>query len=308
MYDHHEIMDGTRSPLWAGFLSLAATGLGHIYCGKIEKGLVLFFISFVFAPIISSSMTQGTSSFSLAAVIGSVLILVFVFFYALIDAVITAKKINKPYTLKEYNRWYIYLAFIIVSVTYPTNLANTIRDHVVQAYKIPSNSMVPGILKHDFVLINKAVYRKHSPEVGDVVIFINPNKRHLDFMKRIVAMPGDTLEIKNNVVFINDSPLGYRDANDDALKALGKQVDGTVIIEINGSATYGIMLTQDKMPDFQKTKIPNGHCFVLGDNRNNSQDSRKFGPVPLCDIKGRVESIYLPAESWSRFGSYKDLH
>jgi signal peptidase I len=62
-----------------------------------------------------------------------------------------------------------------------------------------------------------------------------------------------------------------------------------------------------KLPYFPETVIPNGTCFVLGDNRNNSLDSRFFGPVPLSDVLGRVDFIYKPAETWSRFGRYRDL-
>ncbi|MBU0993502.1 MAG: signal peptidase I [Proteobacteria bacterium] len=297
-----------RRALWAGVLSVAATGLGHIYCGKIEKGLVLFFISFVFAPIIASVITTGSSGISLFAVICSVFLLVFVFFYAIIDAIIIARRMTPSYFLKEYNRWYIYLTFIVVSITYPTTLANTIRDHIMQAYKIAGENMTPSILKKDYVLINKAVYRKKSPEIGDIVVFVNPNQRHLDYIKRIVAMPGDTIEMIDNVVYINDTPLMYKAANPKDIKRIEKQISGEVLIEVNRTSQYKIMLSTgtENAIDLEKTTIPNGHCFVLGDNRNNSVDSRLFGPVPLSDVKGRVDYIYLPSESWTRFGKYRD--
>lgn len=308
MESHFHSEEKPRRALWAGILSIAATGLGHIYCGKIEKGLVLFFISFVFAPVIASAITSGSSGISLFAVIGSVLLLMIVFFYAIVDAIFIAKKMNSPYVLKEYNRWYIYLAFIIVSITYPTNLANTIRDNVIQAYKIAGESMTPSILKKDYVFINKSVYRKKSPEVGDIVVFVNPNQRHLDYIKRIVAMPGDTIEMTDNVLYINDIPLSYKLATQNDIKPIEKQITGPVEIEINRMVQYKIMRTPrtENAIDLEKTTIPNGHCFVLGDNRNNSVDSRVFGPVPLSDIKGRVDYIYLPSASWKRFGKYRD--
>jgi signal peptidase I len=298
-----------RSPFWAGLLSVAATGLGHIYCGRIGKGLVLFFISFAFAPVIAASITTGSSNFALSAAIGSVLILISVFFYAVIDAVLTARKTPEGYGLKEYNRWYIYLMFIVVSLTYPTNLANTLKDHVIQAYKIPSASMVPNVLKHDYVLLNKAVYRKKSPEVGDVVIFVNPNRRFEMYMKRIVAMPGDTVEVKGRVVLINGNPLSYSPADPDSIAPIRNQAAGTVTIETNREARYAVMFTDgpEKPADFPKTTVPNGTCFLLGDNRDNSHDSRFFGPVSLADVLGRVDYIYKPAETWSRFGKYRDL-
>ena len=299
----------SRSPFWAGLLSVVATGLGHIYCGRIEKGLILFFISLAFSPIIASSIAANASSISLFTLIGALLVLAFVFFYAIVDAVIIAKDQRSGYMLKEYNRWYIYLAVIIVSFTYPTNLANTIRDHVVQAYKIVGDSMTPSILKGDCILINKMVYKKQSPRSGDVVVFVNPNKRHMDYIKRIVALPGDSVEIRENILYINDFPLVYRPVADSAATELPPGVTGAPMIEKNGPVAYGIMHTGKVNPstDMNRTIVPNGFCFVLGDNRNDSEDSRSFGPVPLADIKGRVDYIYLPAASWSRFGPYENL-
>ena len=98
-----------------------------------------------------------------------------------------------------------------------------------------------------------------------------------------------------------DTAAGYGEGRSE--KLIGK-----VLKEINGRHSYKIMLTETN-PDlnkFQKTVVPNGHCFVLGDNRRNALDSRYFGSVPLADIKGRVDYVYYPAESWSRFGRYRD--
>ncbi|MFH1155682.1 MAG: signal peptidase I [Pseudomonadota bacterium] len=296
-----------RSPLLAAILSFAATGLGHIYCGKIEKGLVLFFISFAFAPVIVTAMETMSSPYSLMAVILSVLVLVSVFVYAIVDSAITARKTATGYRLKEYNRWYIYLLLIVVSFSYPTNLANSIRTNVVQAYKIPSTSMTPGILKGDRLFLNKAVYKTQSPGIGDIVIFTYPDNRHLDYMKRIVAMPGDSIEIRQDRVYINDKPLAYETMGQE----LKNQVDpgsGTILVEKNGSSQYRILLSVDDPAEstFNRITIPHGFCFVLGDNRHGSKDSRHFGPVPLADIKGRVDFIYFPAGTWSRFGKYRD--
>lgn len=297
-----------RRPVLAGFLSVAATGLGHIYCGHFGKGIILFFISFIFAPIISSAIVTSRSTVAFIAVILSIVLLVFVFFYAIIDSVKIAIKADIGYRLKEYNKGYIYLLFIIVSFTYPTNLANTIRKDVLQPYKIASSSMTPGLLKKDYVMLNKMTYKQKSPEVGDIVIFTNPNKRHMDYIKRIVAMPGDTVEIKENILYINDAPLPYKSIDKKDMADIKNQVDGVAKIEVNRTAQYKIMLSgkTGENQNFDKQRVPNGHCFVLGDNRNMSMDSRAFGMVPLSDIKGRVDYIYIPAESWARFGKYQD--
>ncbi|MCD4722456.1 MAG: signal peptidase I [Desulfobacula sp.] len=293
-----------RNPFVALVLSIAATGLGHVYCGKLTKGLILFFISFAFAPIIVTGIQSMSSTFSLILVIFSVLILVGVFIYAVIDAFFIAKRMDSPFVLKEFNRWYIYLLFIVVSISYPTNLSSNIRSHIIQAFTIPSASMVPSILKGDYVLLNKFIYNTQSPQRGDVVVFVNPNDRHKNWIKRIVALPNDTIEIRNKVLFINDEPLAYRSISKTKLSIIQDQITGSVVEEINGTTNYQIMLSNNSGANFRKMKVPNGHCFVLGDNRGNCEDSRHLGPIPLRDVMGRVDFIYLPAETWSRFGVF----
>ncbi len=296
-----------RRPLSAFFLSMAATGLGHIYCGKLAKGLTLFFVSFAFAPIVATLMKSASSAIALGAVIVSIGVLVFVFVYAAIDSIMIARKMGHEYQLREYNRWYIYLLFIIVSVAYPTNLSNHTREHLVQAYKIPSISMAPNILKKDFILLNKVIYKRKRPQRGEVVVFVCPNDRRLDYVKRIVAMPGDTVEMKDNVLFVNNVPLTYETIDRKTVVGLSDEVKGTVMVEKGAGIRHRIVVNRAAADsgNFEKVIVPNGHCFVLGDNRSASQDSRYFGPVPLADVKGRVDFIYIPAASWSRFGKFE---
>ena len=295
----------SRHPAWAIILSVAATGLGHIYCGRLLKGLILFFASFAFAPIIVIAAQNAASTFMLALVIASILLLAGIFLYALIDAGLLARRIGPAYELKEYNRWYIYLLFIVVALCYPTNLASSIRANVLQAFKIPAQSMAPGILRGDRILLNKAIYRIKAPARGDVVIFVYPDDRRLYYLKRIVALPGDTVEIKHNRLLINDRPLSY------AKPASGPPMNfdpGSTIralVEENNGSRYPILVDDAQAENLPKITVPHGSCYVLGDNRSHSKDSRNFGPIPLADVKGRVDYIYWPAGSWSRFGRFE---
>jgi len=120
-----------------------------------------------------------------------------------------------------------------------------------------------------------------------------------------VALPGDTVEIRNNVLIVNGVPLEQRPVADQEIADIENQINGTVVEEINGDASYRIMLSAKNGKRFAKIRVPNGHCFALGDNRGNSVDSRHFGPVPLRDVMGCVDFIYLPAETWSRFGAFE---
>jgi signal peptidase I len=295
----------SRSPGWAIILSVAATGLGHIYCGRLLKGLILFFAGFAFAPIIVITAQNAASPSMLALVIASLLLLAGIFIYALIDAGLLARKIGPDYQIKEYNRWYIYLLFIVVALSYPTNLASSIRENVLQAFKIPAQTMAPGILRGDRVLLNKAIYKIKAPARGDVVIFVYPDDRRLYYLKRIVALPGDTVEIRDNKLLINDQPLVYMEIKPRPAMNFDPGEMIQTLEEDNNGHRYPILTDSTQAQNLPKTTVPHGTCFVLGDNRSHSKDSRTFGPIPLADVKGRVEYIYWPAGNWSRFGQFE---
>ena len=297
--------DASRSPVWAVILSVAATGLGHIYCGRLVKGLILFFAGFAFAPIIVLTAQNAASALMLSMVGGSLLLLLGIFIYAVIDAGMLARKMGRSYQMKEYNRWYVYLLFIVVALSYPTNLASSIRQNVLQAFRIPAQSMAPCILRGDNVFLNKAIYRIKAPVRGDVVVFLYPDDRRLYYIKRIVALPGDTVEIRDNKVLINDQPLSYKKPA--AGPALNFDPGSTIqaLEEDNHGRSYPILIDGAHATNLPKITIPHGTCFVLGDNRSQSKDSRTFGPIPLADVKGRVDYIYWPALSWSRFGRFE---
>lgn len=306
-----------RKPLIAGVLSTAAPGLGHIYCGQLVKGLVLFFASFAFAPIIVAIAHNAASTAMLAALMASLVVMLAIIVFAIVDAALTARRIGPDYQIKEYNRGVIYLLFIVVSVSYPASWANTIRDHVLHPFKIPSQSMAPSILPGDRIFLNKAVFKTRPPHRGDVIIFPNPDDRRIYFMKRIVGLPGETIEIINSVIHIDGRPLEYQPI-DPALKLnFQPAVHIELLEEINGDTRYPIMLDPVARVNHPKTRIPHGYCFVMSDNRVRGDrvgsdsrsfpklgDSRHFGPIPLVDVQGRLDYIYWSATDWSRFGRY----
>src|SRR5580765_5042929 len=179
-------------------------------------------------------------------------------------------------------------------------LALVIRTFVVQAFKIPSGSMLPTLQIGDHILVNKFIYGPRfeipltqislgqlpglrKPHPGDVVVFIWPKDRSKDFIKRVVAVEGETIEVRNRQILIDGQP------RDDPHATWATQHAGP-------SDRYGPFT------------VPAGHVFVMGDNRDQSYDSRFWGPVPMSDIKGQALIIYWSWDGpdawvrWNRIG------
>ncbi len=171
-------------------------------------------------------------------------------------------------------------------------LAILIRAFLVQAFKIPSSSMEPTLLIGDHILVNKFWYgiripftklrwpRFADPEQGDVIVFTFPEDRTKDFIKRVIAVGGDTVQIINKQVFVNGKPYDNPHAH------FG---DGKVLPPEAGP--------RDNM---QPRKVPKGYLFCMGDNRDFSHDSRFWGFVPVPDVKGDAFLIYYSAGSFPK--------
>ena len=175
-------------------------------------------------------------------------------------------------------------------------LALFIRTFIVQAFKIPSGSMLPTLQVGDHLLVNKFLYgirvpisgtrflKMKAPARDDVIVFVYPQDRSKDFIKRIKAVPGDTIEVKNKVVYINGAAV------DDSYAFYDKTPD---------------RMARAPRDNFGPFTVPEGQVFVMGDNRDHSHDSRFWGTVPLEDILGKAFILYWSwdeKEFWPRFG------
>jgi signal peptidase I len=168
-----------------------------------------------------------------------------------------------------------YTEAILVAVL----LALLIRTFVVQAFKIPSGSMIPTLVVGDHILVNKFLYRFRDPARGDVVVFKYPVDESRDFIKRIVAVGGEEVFIKDRQVFINCRP------------------PAPTCQPIPDPAAYYEDRAGPPGETFGPTRVPPGAYFVMGDNRNNSQDSRYWGFVRGDKIKGLAFLVYWSWDS-----------
>ncbi|MFH0784636.1 MAG: signal peptidase I [Pseudomonadota bacterium] len=182
-------------------------------------------------------------------------------------------------------------------------LALFIRTFVVQAFKIPSGSMLPTLLIGDHLLVNKFIYGLRipfsgkilipykNPKRGDVVVFRYPKDRSIDYIKRVIGTPGDTIEIRTKKLFVN-----------------GKQVSDP---HAHMSSPAVLNAASSPRDNFGPVLVPEGRIFVMGDNRDNSYDSRFWGFVNQQDILGRAFILYWswdiekPLLSLERFSSIR---
>lgn len=296
-----------RVPATARKLSWFCPGLGHIYCGQFTTGLALLALSLLPAPVLVAAVFSKNPSVILWGVVGSVVFSLGVFIYALVSSSRLAKTIGGDYELKDYNNSVVYLILALgnayFAVTVAIAIALYFRGNVMEAFYCPSESMSPTILKGDRFLANKLVQR-NQPHYGDIVVFLGPGSRDNVFVKRVVGLPGDTVAVRGRDVLINGRELTRHPVstpNDASCPEHERQIER----ETNGDATYQVQFgdAEDKIADYPETKVPAGNCFVLGDNRDHSDDSRKFGVVPLGDILGKAEYLYFPVSNWSRFGA-----
>ena len=180
-------------------------------------------------------------------------------------------------------------------------LALLIRTFIVQAFKIPSGSMKKTLLIGDHILVSKFSYGTHIPneipfinvklfddivlfskvpQRGDIIVFKFPKDETRDFIKRVIGLPGDLLEVKRQKVYINNKP--YKDIH-------ARHTD---------SPSDSPLVPRD---DFGPILVPDDHVFVMGDNRENSQDSRYWGYLNVKKIRGKAQIIYW---SWDRIKSW----
>ncbi len=304
-----------RWPWLAVTLSVIMTGLGHIYCGRFVKGLVLTFLTCIFVPVLFGTLSVSHSSVRIAVIIISFSVSTVIWLVAIIDSWYTAKHTADSYTLKDYNRWYVYVLLVLMGTGGSTQIAFNVRKNILEAFRVPVASNYPTIVPNDRFLANKLAYKTSDPKRGDLVVFINPENRRINYIKRVVAIAGDTVEIKDGQLYINDEKLqrqmlAQSTLDNIRIKVKCEPLEGDVFYETNCNAKYKIFLAgpphNQASSDFAKITVPAHHCFVLGDNRNLSQDSRHFGPIPLATVKGRADYLYWPAKDWSRFGRIKN--
>lgn len=214
---------------------------------------------------------------------------------------------------QDYARPFLFVAAILLAF----------RSSVADWNDVPTGSMKPSILEGDRIFVNKLAYdlkvpfttwhlaQWSDPKRGEIVVFFSPTDgRRL--VKRVVALPGDAVAMADDRLYINGQPAQYKTIDEDLIKKIPQdlQTGHFVIAESLGPEQHPVMITPGviAMRNFEPIQVPEGHYFVLGDNRDNSADSRFIGTIPRDQIVGRASRVVLSLDTsdyylprWGRF-------
>ena len=238
-----------------------------------------------------------------------------------------AEELNPNQKLKKSKKGAFreYTEAIIVAVL----IALFLRVFVIEAFKIPTGSMIPTLKIGDHIFVNKFIYGLRipytkirffdfsKPKRGDVAVFIFPLDNSKDYIKRVIGLPGDTIEVMDNTVYVNGGLIDKALQED---RAILKNEEDTNQFDLfkeqtGGKQHFTQYLKFDEPQHYGPRSVPPDKIFVMGDNRNRSYDSRGWGFVPMSNIKGKAMFIWLslnpnhrypwirlPRIRWERFG------
>jgi signal peptidase I len=196
-----------------------------------------------------------------------------------------------------------------------------LRSFIIEPFKIPSGSMMPTLLIGDFILVNKYDYgirlpvlntkiiENGTPTRGDIVVFRYPENPSIPYIKRIIGLPGDHIAYYDKTVIINGRPIQQVVKGRYRASGSGKNMAGASLrIEVLDQVEHEILAIPNQFSREFQGIVPDNHYFVLGDNRDNSKDSRFWGYVPDANLMGRAFMIWMNWDSknggidWKRIG------
>ncbi len=291
-------VDRPRRAWVAAVLGFLLTGLGHVYAGRPRRGVALWLLTTAAGYVCLFVVVLLIPS--IAAFLSFMGIWTVVWIWTIADAARSAKAAPVPYSLRPYNRWYLYATVIFAwTLLLSPWEQKLVKRNIVEAYKMPSESMTPAYQIGDCIFV--------TPLRGEVsrrsVVVFRGNTGPL--IKRVVGMPGDTLSMRNNHLLVNGVAIAEPYAMSDSVDRTEPAFEWQKAFLPAGieAATY-----RPTLNTWGPIAIPRDEYFVLGDNRGNSMDSRYYGFVARDSIFARPIGIYFSWDSerhsvrWSRLG------
>ncbi len=327
-----------RRPLIAALASLILPGLGQLYNGDVNRAIWLFLgFAMLCIPAMALVALYLPDGMMLPVLVLSLVAALSVWGYAVWDAWRGARN-HRGGPAHAWQQSGVYaLVFVLCDLLALPLLTMYVREHQVEPFYIPSASMEPSVRRGDRIWADKRYNCpgcKESVHRGDIAVFAYPNDRSVRYIKRVIGLPGDQIQIKDRQVWVNGQTLQAATAGATASPATGAPAVGMEAIDgrkwqvqwLEPSAPAGPAKTnpeaatplpaQTASPPLNRAQtvaatelkltVPDGQVFVLGDNRQNSSDSRNFGTVPMQDILGRARQVWFSADEkgvrWGRLG------
>lgn len=304
-----------RRRWWVALPLSILSGVGYLYVGRPGRFLLIMLLGIASHLIITHGLWGRLSEPFVFLGVMAINVVVMLVMFA--DIVVIAVR-ERHYSLRWYNRWWIYpLVFLLGSAAALLlgQAAGGRPDFAARSFVIPSGSLIPTLRVGDYVITDLRAYEEADPQYGDLVIFKLPRDGVTDYVKRIVGLPGDRIQMRGGVLIINDEAVPQRRMEDFAGHAAACNLSNDAGISVPrfeetlpGGATYEII---DCRPGSEGDNtsiltVPPDHFFVLGDNRDNSTDSRfagfnGVGFVPRTNIYARVTGIIF-SKDFTRIG------
>ena len=286
-------------------LSLGLAGLGELYAGRPQAGIVTFAVLFLCAAVTIALVFMPLTGPALLILSFGIPLCAWIF--VLIRAARAARHAPVPYPLQSYNRWYWYVLAVLFSllVLQPA-VSRVLRSRWIQALRVPSSSMEPTIYAGDYIFASKRPSAR-VPQHNGLVLVASATDARLMTIKRVVGLPGDTLAMAAGELIRNGRamtepyaqtlfPAGEKlsEGRSWHLAHLANQSRSTARLYVPDTHNWGPLV------------VPADSVFVLGDNRDNSYDSRYYGAVGMDRLRGRPLAIYFSVRDydvrWSRIG------
>lgn len=280
-----------RSALLAALMSLCLPGLGQLYNGQINKACWFFLMFAAFSvPAFAISILYLPPDLMVSGVTVSLFFCGFFWIYSALEAFASARK-QKQYVPYGWQGSGVYLlTFLALGIITLPTLTGYMRAKWVEPFRIPSASMEPTLVAGDFIFADKrynCTGCEHKVQRGDVVVFIYPNDRNISYIKRVIGLPGERVQVRGEIVTINGVPIS---------EAVASQETLNVAQETGGEKSWTVVwkkLKNAPRPQTYDIIVPPGRVFVMGDNRNASIDSRFFDTIPLADVKAKARQIWI---------------
>lgn len=277
-----------RHPLFASLMSAILPGFGQLYNGDINKAAWIFLgFAFFTIPAIALLVMYLPDTWTVSALLFSLGSTLVVWLYGVVDAFRQAHRHTDyiPYPWQGVGS-YLFI-FVLCSLIALPSLTKYVRANFVESFRIPSHSMEPNLIPGDMLFADKRYNCpgcEYKVKRGDVAIFVYPDDRNRYYIKRIIGLPGDHIETKGKQVFINGQLISGQ----------AKVHASFAVVKEHYEDKHWVVIWKGgkKVPKVNLT-VPHGQVFVLGDNRNESNDSRYFDTVPLRDVVGKARQIWF---------------